>query len=119
MAFEVTEQSTASVSGIFKDELNAVIGSGDMTTLIGTLYEEVTEVVINSRDEQDMLNANGATLDGSGNFTLQLDPADNAILVDANEYEIHVLLLEWTYASGAKGGNAEVSVYVKNLAGVS
>jgi hypothetical protein len=119
MAFEVNEKTTSRVTGVFRDEANAVIGTTEMTTLVATLYDKVAGTIINSRDEQDVLNTNGGTLDASGNFTIQLDVADNIILDQTNVYEVHVLLLEWTYDSGAKGGNQEIELYVVNLANVT
>jgi hypothetical protein len=119
MAFQVNEQSTALLSGIFTDEAGAVVGSGEMDTIKATLYNRSNEQIINSRNEQDILNANGGTLDVSGNFTFTFDPADGEIINTEEPYEVHILLLEWTFASGTKGGNQQVELTVMNLPYVS
>jgi hypothetical protein len=119
MAHQVNEQVTALLTGIFKDEAGNLLGSANMTALVGTLYDRKTGTVINGFNEKNLLNANGGTLDGSGNFSLLLTPADNAI-VDQSVVgsEVHVLLLAWEY-SGGKKGKQEIEIAVKNISKVS
>ncbi|MFN0156759.1 MAG: hypothetical protein ACKVRP_01650, partial [Bacteroidota bacterium] len=66
-----------------------------------------------------VLGANGGALDVSGNFTLDLSPLDNPVMSSTIiGAEHHVLLLEWTYQSGAKAGKQELTLAVKNLSKV-
>ena len=116
-SFNVNENTTVRVSGQFTDETGAVIGSGSMQTLAVTLYDRATGAAINGRTGQNVLNANGGTLDVSGNFALQLDPADTAI-IGTDRIETHVLRMDWTWSSGNKAGRAEMTLVVNNLVGV-
>lgn len=119
MAFEVNEKTSSRLTGIFKDETGAVVGSSGMVSIAATLTDKVTGAVINSRSSQDVLNANGGTLDADGNFVLTFAPGDHEIQNQALDYEVHVLLLDWVFASGAKGGTEEQDIYVHNLSNVT
>ncbi len=75
--------------------------SDDLLTLKATLFAGTT--VINSRDAQDIKNANGGTLTAAGVLTLALGPNDNVIVdgtIDAGGTEEHILRLEWTWNDG-------------------
>ena len=61
----VNEKITARYTADIQDhEENAIAGSS-LTTLTLTLYDKVTGTVINSRDNQDVLNTNGVSVDES------------------------------------------------------
>ena len=112
--FEVGDGVSANVSGRFVDHLDAAIGSSRMTTLTSTLRDNVSGQVIGGRENLSVLNANGGTLDVSGNFSMDLDPEEND-LIDAAIVgaELHVLSLSWTYDGGAKKGGKIVGIAVK------
>ena len=87
-------------------------------TIVATLSAGST--VINDRDEEDVLNDNGGTLEDDGTFTLRLDSDDNAVVSSsaAPSVEEHRLSLEVTYARTGGGIghlNHEVRFYVKKL----
>lgn len=85
-----------------------------MTSLKMTLYDRATDGIINSREEVDILNANGGSFDatsGEGSFTFLA--ADNPIVTAAKPFETHVALFEAVYAEGTK--NWELRIEVKNL----
>lgn len=115
----VAERSTALLSGTLVDETGAALGASSLTTFTFTLYNRSTEVVINSRTATSILNTGPGTVDSSGNWTLTLTPADNAI-IGTDQSEWHVALLQWTYGvAGAKSGAHEVMYAVRNLAKVT
>ncbi len=84
-------------------------------TLTATLYDRDTDEVINDREEQDVLNANGGTMHAtSGAFSLVLGADDNVIVNDAKATEVHMLLLELVLTNDT-GLNWERKVVVTNL----
>jgi hypothetical protein len=79
------------------DQDGAAIAAADLDTLTLTLYDEFSGDVINERDAQDVLNANGTTVNSLGGVEIYLEPDDN-IITDSDRYrEWHVVELVWTY----------------------
>lgn len=117
----VNERTTARYTVTFEDEAGDPIPAADLTTLALTLYDRATGAVINSREAQDALNANGVTVSSAGVLAWTLDPADNAVVgeVAVGNVEVHVALFEWTWDSGAKAGRHEVEIAVLNLGKVT
>lgn len=118
--FEVLERVTSSITGLLVAEDGATpIPGSTLTTLTATLYvDNAAQDIINSRNNQDILGVNGGSVDEFGILTLTLGPDDNPIVDDALQVERHVLLLQWTWALGAKSGKAQVIITVRNLAKV-
>lgn len=115
----IAEKTTAKITAKVVDETGAGIPAGSLTTLTLTVYAEADPtVVVNSRNQQNVLNANDVTIDASGNLTYQMQPADNAIMDTSRSWERHVLLFEWSWGGG-KAGKHEVVVQVINMAKVS
>ncbi|MFN0159284.1 MAG: hypothetical protein ACKVRP_14585 [Bacteroidota bacterium] len=107
MAYEINEGVSAMLSGVFKSDSGSLVGSGQMTTVVATLYDKTSGSIINSRNKQSVLGANGGVLDVSGSFTLDLSPLDNPILnATITGAEHHVLLLEWTDSRILMGNTA-------------
>jgi hypothetical protein len=111
----VNEKVSARYTADVQDDEGNAIAAASLTTLTLTLYDKDTGDIINSRNDQDVLNTNGVTVDGSGNLTWIIDPDDNAIVTSTSKVEDHVALFEWTWNSGAKEGRHEVFLHVKNL----
>jgi len=116
----VPEQTTLLISGTLKDETGVVIPSAALTTLTLTLYApEVTgQPIINSVNGTNVLNdgVRGVVHATNGTVTLTLLPADGAIQVTTNEFELHRALLQWTFGSGgAKAGRQEIDYLRRNL----
>jgi hypothetical protein len=83
-----------------------------MSSMKATLYDRVSGSVINSRSLQSVLNANGGTLDGSGNFGLTLTPVDNPIIDPTIVVaEVHVCCLN----GPTKGGQRLVNRSLNRL----
>jgi hypothetical protein len=115
--FRVNEQTTARYTAQIVDETGAALPAASLSTLKLTVYDQASGSVLNSRSQQNVLNANGVTVDSSGNLVWVMDPADNAI-VGTRELEAHIALFEWTWAS-TKAGRHEVPILVLNLAKVT
>lgn len=113
--FTVAEKNAFPVTAAIVDEAGTLIPLAQIVTLVATLYDRESGSILNGRNAQSVLNANGGTVDSAGNLTLTLVPADNAVLDAARAFELHVLLLEWTYASGAKANRLQKRIAVRNL----
>lgn len=121
--FRARESSTARLTAIVEDETETAIPGASLDTLTLHLYDQKTELaspgttaaVLNGRNRQNVLNANGCTVDSSGGLEMIFTPADNVIVnTGAWESERHVALFEYTYAAGLKAGKEEVLIDVVN-----
>jgi hypothetical protein len=111
----VSESTTLKLVGTLKDESGALINGASLSTMSLTLYNVVDNAIINSRNAQSILNTNGGTIDGSGNWTLTLSPADNTVMDQSAASEDHVAIIKWTYSSGpVQGGVQSYSITVVN-----
>ena len=85
-----------------------------------TLYDKATDAVINSRNNQNILDANQGTVDANGNFVLRLGPADAIIVgtsVASHAIEYHVARFSWSYNDGSEDrtGIQEVRFRIQQL----
>jgi hypothetical protein len=100
------------------------IPAAQLSTLTLTLYTVDDGSIINSRDGQDVKDANNGTLHAtSGLFTWQAQSADNPIVdqaVPVGHYEHHVARFQWTTLAGgaANVSTHEVDIFVRRLAPV-
>jgi hypothetical protein len=117
--FPLNEKTSSEITGQLQDETGAGVPAASLTSFTLTLYDLNTGQILNSRNAQNVLNANGVTVDSNGNVVWTLSPADNAIVTDALGVETHIALFQWTWAGGLKGANVEVAIPVRNLAKVS
>ncbi len=115
MSFTVNERTTRKYLAQFQDENGAPIPAASLTTVKLTLIDAATGQTINGRLKQNVLNANGVVIDGSGNLAWTMTPADNAIITPSVGLETHTALFEWTWAAGSKANNKEVTFFVVNL----
>lgn len=121
--FHARESSSARLTAVIKDEAEVAIPAASLGTLTLLLYDQLTDfsspgstaAIINGRNRQDVLNANGCAIDGSGNLVMTFSPADNIIINTGKSSERHVALFEYTYAAGLKAGKEQVLVDVYNL----
>lgn len=109
---EAKEDSTSRYTATLQDEGGNPLGSGDLTTLTLTLTDE-DGATINGRSGVSVLNANGGTLDVSGNFVMIYEPADNPVVKTARRQELHLARFDFTYGVG-KAGHHEVQIRVEN-----
>lgn len=106
-----------------EDSSGAAIDANDLISLTLTLYDDATDGVINGRNAQDVLGANGGTIESDGTVTVRLDGSDNVIVgtVAEDGLENHVARLEYTYNDGqqVRTGKEERLFAVRQLASVS
>lgn len=110
----VAERVGLLIGGVLRDETRAVVPAASITTFTLTLTDRATDTIINGRNDTNILNANGGTLDASGNWTFLFTPADNQIVNADLAMEEHIALFEWTWSAGAKRGQKSVLIRVKN-----
>lgn len=114
--FNFLERASGRITGtlVGADGVTPIPGS-TLTTLTATLYtDDDAHTIINGRDNQTILGANGGSVDEFGAFILVLSPADNAILDDALPDERHTLLIQWTWPTN-QAGKFEAILAVRNL----
>ncbi len=114
MAFlQVNELTTARYQTTLLDEAGDGILSGSFVSLSLTLYNLETGAVINSRNSQNVLNANNVTISGSGLLTWTLQPNDNSI-IGSEKTEHHKAMFEGIYSTN-KAVRTEIGIVVTNL----
>jgi len=122
-ATRIPLKSSAWYTAILKDRLGVVIPSTALTSLTLTLYAlsfvptPPGTYYINNRNAQNVLNANGVTLDVNGNLTWAISPLDTVILEVTASYEYHVALFQWV-GPDVGTGKQEVTFCVERIAEV-
>lgn len=115
-AKSINETSTGRYTATVEDETG---GHPSLDALTLTLYDLATSTIINSRNNQNVLNTNNVTYNSStGLLTWDLQPADNPIINDALEREVHVVEFKGTY-NGGKVVRHKFSITVINFTKVS
>lgn len=113
----IREGSTGKITGRIVDSDGVGVAGTDLLTFTFTLYDYVTDVIINSNNAKNVLNANGATVSSSpgteGNFVIPLAVLDNVILNTDRMTELHVALFRFTALGVA--GSGELQISVKNI----
>jgi hypothetical protein len=115
----IAEKTTQVLTCTIKDETDTVIPVAQIGTLTLTLYNQESRSIINTRDNQNVLNANNVTVHStSGLLTWLLQPADTAIETTSKSIEVRVALFQWTFGS-SKQGKHEIVFKIRNLEKVS
>jgi len=116
--YRVNEASTARYTATLVDETETPIPAADLTALTLYLYEPVSAGVVNSRNNQNVLNTNGVTVNSAGLLTWTISALDTTMVNATKEIETHIATFTFTYASGNKVGRHEVILSIDNLLGV-
>lgn len=105
---------TATLLSDTSDSGSTVAGSA-LLTLTLTYFDEHTGDIINSRDGQNVLNANNVTVSEAGVLTWSIQAADTAVVTEGNagSYERHVAQFAWTSATIT--GTYEVLLEVQRM----
>lgn len=110
------EGANLRLTGVLEDAAGNPISA--VNTITVTWYDRATGTVINGRNAQNINGVNGGSVDGSGNFVLELTGSTDLVLINkALAREVHVALIEFTYGAG-KHGVFEYVVTVENLVNV-
>ena len=117
------EGETGNYSCSIVDEDDDALAASDLDTLTLTLFRPGGDA-INSRDEQDVLNANDVEVtDGSGGgaLTWKIQSLDSVIQdtgLVAGQTELHIARFVWTWTDAdgdARKGMHEVPLYVLKI----
>jgi len=112
----IQEGESCNLKGTLKDTGGDTISSPATLTL--TLYDESTGVIVNSRNEQNVLNLNGGSVT-SGNYVIELDSSDTQIVGSLTEGERQVrvarLSFTWNDGDGIRTGIEEFSFPIQRL----
>ena len=115
----ILEGSTPTISGTLTDKAGAAIPLASLLTLKLTLYSmsDSSFPIINSRDAQDVKNANRVIVGDNGELSWNLDSVDSSILNQALGHETHRAIFAWTYDEGSveQTGKQIIDFKVKNL----
>lgn len=113
-------ESATLKSAVLYDASDSALTKAAIVTCTVTLLDAAIDgTVINSRDDQDILDTNGGTLtdvDSEVTLELALGPSDNPIndsTVEAGQTESHYLIIEWTWSGGTGSQVYEIQVMKK------
>ena len=99
----ILEGTTAIYSTTLVDEDSVAIGGAQVTVMTLTYYDVETNQILNSRDEQNVLNTNNVTLSAGGVLEWLLQSGDTVIIDDRKELERHKALFTWLWGSDRIG----------------
>lgn len=114
----IPEKSSRTITTTLTDRNGDAIAPAQVSSLTLTLYL-ANGTIINSRDAQDILNANGGSLTDAGVLEIDLGPNDNAIVgTNVRGKEIHYGLIQVVTTAGDQE-NKEFYYTVEDLAKVT
>lgn len=100
------------------DEEDSPVPKAMIDALTVTLYDVGSGAIINSRDNQNILDTNGGSLHAtSGDLLLEFSPADMVIVSTVPpqpRYEHHVARIEWGY-NATRNGSCDIEFRVENM----
>lgn len=115
----IPERTTQTITLVLTDDNNQDLPLDLLGVLTLTLYVVATGARINGRDRQNILNANGVTVEQTTakvlTITYPMDPLDNQV-VGSGLTEQHIALFEWTL--NGKADKHEILHRVLNLENV-
>ena len=98
----VDEGESCDLTIVLYDATAVALVKASIITLTVTLLDQLTGAVINSRNAQDILDANGGALATDGTLVLRLQPLDNTNVnaTPVGEIEKHEVTIKWTWNDG-------------------
>jgi hypothetical protein len=110
----VAERTSCLYSATLQDAAGAAIPLASVSAITLTLRDVESDTLVNGRDAQDVLKANGGTLHNtSGAFTMLFDPDDTAA-VGSERRQKRIATFGVVYTAGELWHELEFTV--KNLA---
>lgn len=98
------------------DESLQPVPAASLLTATLSLYDAKTGTVINTWDKKNALNANGVTIDASGNVAWTFTPSDMVIVTDESIIEDHYALFLFGWGvNPVKGYPLQVKFRVQNI----
>ena len=116
----ILEQATPAICVTIQDEDGNALALADLATIVLTQYlKGHSSTIINSRDNQDIKNANNVTIHAtSGLLTWNLQTADTTYQGNSGIFETHVALIEWTVSTG-QDYKQEIEYHVQQVPTIS
>jgi hypothetical protein len=121
----LTETLLEGTTGLYTfelvDEAGDAIDSGFLDTLTLSLYDADSSQILNSRDSQNILNANNGTVTTdpgppvTTTVTFAIQPDDTVILNENRLLESRVLSFRWTWDSGQRVGRHVIQFGIENI----
>lgn len=121
--FRFTERTSGFIEGDIVDENDDPVPASVLTAATLTLWDLDTGVfdgsptvgIINSREEQDILNANNVELDAGspavdGHFKWSVQPEDNIIVTPRRQLERHRAMFLFVWDTGQFRYECEIDV---------
>jgi hypothetical protein len=116
----VNERTTARyTSGPLTDEDGAVVPGSILSSATLTLKDEKTRTIINSRNAQNVNQANGVTISDLGIVSWLLTPADNPIVNTRVTQEPHIATFDLRWDAGSSRAMHEVRILVTNVGAIT
>lgn len=103
---DVRENSSSVINFVLKQADESPLPKASLLTLKLKLYNVATGAVINSRDNVDILDVNGGTVNADGTGTLSLAAADNPVndaSLAPGHVEEHAAVIKFTATSNVAG----------------
>lgn len=114
----INQDATFRYAADLLDEARGPLTLAELTAVKLTWTDAETGDVVNGRDAQDVLGANGVAIDAAARLTWTGTPLDSPILHASTLIggtEERIALLEWRWAGGAKVGRYRRSIRVRRL----
>lgn len=92
MTILTNEQTSGKYTAVLVDETGTAVPASALTSLTLTLYDRDTATIINTRNAQNVLNANQVTIDANGNLAWKWLPADQTLISSTLDLEVHIAL---------------------------
>lgn len=115
MAITIREGAVAIITTSIVDKDGTKITNARLNELRLTYFDRRSRRIINSRQDQDALNANGVTV-SNGDVTWVTSVSDSAIIDPPTAPERHVATFRFRY-DGTTWGDGEIDIDVTNLRG--
>jgi hypothetical protein len=100
------ELSSCYFEGTLKDEQGVVVPLASLSSITLTLFGKKVDDIINSRDDDDVLNAGGGTYHAtSGLFTMTFDGDDSPIITASSKdgkVEDHWAMFDAQWGTGGR-----------------
>lgn len=111
----VDERSTWVYTKALTDERGQALASSGIATVTLTVYDAASKAIVNAIDHVNVKNTGRGALTAEGVLTLTLAPADTVLLLATTRVEPRRLLIQWTWAAGAKAKSHEVEWLVRKV----
>jgi hypothetical protein len=112
----VFQGTTSEIDFALVDHNGAAVPKANLSTLTAKLYDLASGSVINGRDYQNIIDANGGVVNADGTGTLSLGTSDNPIVnpaIRVGDTEEHGLAVRFTTSGGINGAGRMTFVVEK------